>query len=217
MNINRRLTKIADFVNSHLFETYQNRKDRARLDQLLFHADYRWQHTLRVAQYGKVIAESEAADPELVLAACLLHDVAWFETDPDNSREHGRMGAAISRPILENLKFTPEQIENVVYSIASHVDVEHPESLEAQILRDADDIDRYGPYRILQWCYPDIGNYSKLGERLRDRIARLERYRQENHLFTGTGKQLFAEQLDLQISFFSEFVGENNLSIMPTI
>ena len=217
MNANNRLQKIADYVQSRLVDTYQKREDRERLDSLLFHADYRWQHTLRVSQYGKVIAESENANIELVLAACLLHDVAWFDTGIENSREHGRLGAQIARPLLKELSFRPSQIENICYAIASHVDVENPDGQEAKILHDADSVDRFGPYRVLQWCYPDLNDYYKLADKLRERITRLENYRDEILLFTQTGKQLFLEQLNLQIEFFCQFVGEKDLSIMPTL
>jgi hypothetical protein len=85
------------------------------------------------------------------------------------------------------------------------------------VLRDADNIDRYGPYRVLQWCFEDIDDYPTLAEKLRERIQRLEGYRQDNNLLTQTGRQLFIEQLDLQIAFFSQFVGEKDLTIMPNM
>ena len=108
---NARLQKIADLLDTYLHESYQKRskKDKANLDRYLSGVDYRWQHTLRVAQFGKVIAENEAADVELVVAACLLHDIAWFDTNAENSREHGRIGAEKARPILENLGYNPKQ------------------------------------------------------------------------------------------------------------
>jgi hypothetical protein len=151
------------------------------------------------------------------VAACLLHDVAWFDTNADNSREHGRIGAKTARPFLEGLGYTKDQIEKACYAIATHVDEDNPNILEAKILSDADNVDRFGPYRILQWCFSDIDNYDKLAAKLSERIHRLEHYRQENPLFTTTGQQLFAEQLNLQIRFFSEFVGEKELSVMPRL
>ena len=218
-NPNTRLQKIADFVQNYLKKSYKHRSDadRLNLDRFLSGVDYRWKHTLRVAQFGKVIAESESVDPELVVAACLLHDVAWFDTTAENSREHGRIGAEKARPLLKKLGFTAKQIDNICYSIASHVDEEHPTMLEAKILSDADNVDRFGPYRVLQWCFADIDDYDKLAAKLNERIQRLESYRQENPLFTATGKQLFEEQLNLQIAFFSEFVGEKALSVMPQL
>jgi hypothetical protein len=97
------------------------------------------------------------------------------------------------------------------------VDEDHPNTLEAKIVSDADNVDRFGPYRILQWCFSDINDYGKLAGKLSERIPRLEQYREENPLFTSTGQQLFAEQLNLQLRFFSEFVGEKKLSVIPQI
>ena len=215
--LNSRLQKISEFVLAYLENSYQNRsdEDKANLGRYLSNVEYRWKHTLRVAQFGKVIAENEAADVELIVAACLLHDVAWFDTNADNSREHGRIGADKARPLLESLGYNPEKIEKTCYAIGAHVDEDNPDTLEAKILSDADNVDRFGPYRILQWCFSDIDNYDKLAAKLSERIHRLEQYREENPLFTPTGRQLFAEQLNLQIRFFSEFVGEKELSVMP--
>ncbi|HTX91876.1 MAG TPA: HD domain-containing protein [Anaerolineales bacterium] len=217
--VNARLQKIADFVQKYLDQSYQKRSkaDKTNLDRYLLDADYRWKHTLRVAQFGKVIAENEGADVELVAAACLLHDVAWFDAHEENSREHGRLGSEKASGVLEKLGFSPEQIENICYSIAAHVDEDNPKTLEARILSDADNVDRFGPYRILQWCFSDIRDYEKLTAKLTERIQRLEQYREENPLFTATGQQLFAEQLNLQLRFFCEFVGEKALSVMPQI
>ena len=213
---NPRIEKIAQFVRARLDNLYRERTDREELDRYLSHADYRWQHTLRVAQYGKLIAEAEGADVELVVAACLLHDVAWF--DPmDNDRDHGRVGSDLARPFLKEIGYSNEQVETICHSIAVHVDVENPDGLEAKAVTDADNIDRFGPYRILQWCFSDIDDYARLTDKLRERIQRLEGYHRDNPLTTPTGRKLFAEQLDMQLAFFKAFVGEHEVSIMPRI
>jgi putative nucleotidyltransferase with HDIG domain len=216
---NSRLQNIAKFVQDYLLESYHNRSDadKTNLNRYLSNAEYRWKHTLRVAQFGKVIAENELVDVELIIAACLLHDVAWFDTNAENSRDHGRIGARNARPLLESLGYNQEQVVKTCYAIATHVDEDNPDSLEAKILSDADNVDRFGPYRILQWCFSDIEDYDKLAAKLSERIQRLEHYRRDNPLFTITGQQLFAEQLNLQIRFFSEFVGEKELSVIPQI
>jgi HD superfamily phosphohydrolase YqeK len=217
--INLRLQKISGFVETHLRESYQNRseKDKAHLNRYLLDDVYRWKHTIRVAQFGKIIAENEMVDIEMIVAACLLHDLAWFDTNADNSREHGRIGAEQARPFLKDLGYEQEQVEIICYAIATHVDEENPGSLEAKILSDADNIDRFGPYRILQWCFADIEDYDRLAAKLNERIHRLEHYREKNPLFTATGQQLFTEQLSLQIRFFKQFVGEKELTVMPRI
>ena len=214
---NERLDILAVYTRKHLESSYQKRKDKDKLRRFLSDFEYRWAHTQRVAQFGKLIAEAEAADVELVLAACILHDIAWFDVSGENSREHGTIGAEMVHPYLLSVGYSPEQVKNICYSIASHVTVEDPETLEASIVSDADNVDRYGPYRILQWCFSDIDDYGKLASKLTERIQRLEFYRENNPLDTETGKQLFAEQLQLQILFFSEFVGERKLTCLPQI
>jgi putative nucleotidyltransferase with HDIG domain len=216
---NSRLQKLSEYVHKYLNESYQSRsdEDKNNLVRYLSDAEYRWNHTLRVAQFGKVIAENESANVELIIAACLLHDIAWFDTNAVNSREHGRLGSKKAHHVLIKLGYTPSQIEKICYAISVHVDEENPSSLEAKILSDADNVDRFGPYRILQWCFSDIDDYNKLAAKLTERIQRLVHYRENNPLFTPTGQQLFSEQLSLQIRFFSEFVGEKELSIMPRI
>ena len=205
---NSRLQNISQYVQTYLNESYTKRTedDKINLHRYLLGTDYRWKHTLRVAQFGKVIAETEAADEELVVAACLLHDVAWFDTNAQNSRQHGRIGAEKARPLLESLGYSQPHINSICYSIAAHVDEDNPETLEAKVVSDADNVDRFGPYRILQWCFSDIDDYERLAAKLSERIHRLEQYREENPLFTPTGQQLFCE-----------FVGEREISVMPHI
>ncbi|MDO9130845.1 MAG: HD domain-containing protein [Anaerolineales bacterium] len=216
MDTNTRLQKIADFVRAHQQQTYLKHPDRAGLDRNLVDFDYRWRHTLRVAQWGKIIAEAEGADVVLVAAACLLHDVASFDVMPDD-RDHGRAGAEIARPLLEELGYTPEQVEAICYAVAAHADVENPETLEARVVTDADNMDRFGAYRVLYMCLPDIGDYDKLTEKLRKRIERLESYRSKSPLCTLTGQKLFAEQLDFQIAFFKKIIEEHDASVLPTL
>ena len=216
MDTNTRLQRIADFVRARQKEMYLKREDRAEFDRLLVGLDYRWRHTLRVAQWGKIIAEAEGADVELVVAACLLHDVASFDVMP-NDNDHGRVGAQIARPLLNETGYTPEQVENICTSVAEHADVADPSTLEARVVTDADNVDRFGAYRVLYMCLPDIGDYDKLTEKLRKRVERLESYRAKSPLYTATGQRLFAEQLDFQIAFFRKFVEEHEASVLPAL
>ena len=50
--------------------------------------DYRIEHTMRVANLGKRIAEAEGLDTEALAIACLLHDVSYCETM--NGREDAK-------------------------------------------------------------------------------------------------------------------------------
>jgi len=153
---------------------------------------------------------------ELVVAACLLHDVASFDVMP-NDNDHGRVGAQIARPLLKELGYTTEQVEAICYAVAEHADVKNPSTLEARVVTDADNVDRFGAYRVLYMCLPDIGDYDKLAEKLRQRITKLESYHARSPLCTATGQRLFAEQLDFQIAFFRKFVEEHEASVLPAL
>ena len=204
-----RLEKIAGFVAERL---EQMAADHPSPDR---DPAYRWEHTQRVAQYGRQLARAEGADIDVVVAACLLHDVSHF--DPlVNYNDHGRLGAEISRPFLETLGYTSEQIDDICYAIAMHVDGDagyaHEPTLEASIVSDADNIDRFGAYRILWWCVPEMNDLPALTEKLRQRLVRLEKYRHDNPLETVAGRLLFARQLDRQIAFFQDLITEAELT-----
>ena len=148
-----RIRKIADYARDYLFKMAGQREG------LSVDPDYRWQHTLRVVNIGKQIAESEGANLEHVLAGCLLHDLAHFDDD-DNYINHGRLAAHICRPFLENIGYSEEDINAICYAVAVHVDgesdFEHPQTVEAEIVSDADNIDRFSAYRILLYCQPEV-------------------------------------------------------------
>jgi uncharacterized protein len=208
-----RLAAIAAFVQAHL----EQKAEQFPSD--LHQPVYRWEHTLRVAQYGKTIAQAEGADVEAVVAACLLHDVAHFESD-DHYQDHGRRGAAIALPLLQELGYAQNVAENICFSVAAHVDgdsgFDHPMTLEAQCVTDADNVERFGAYRILQLCVPEMEDFPKLVDKLIHRIEKLREYRsQDKFLETHTGDQLFKTQLDRQIAFFQALIDEYEITRLP--
>jgi len=174
-----------------------------------------------VAYYGKLLAEAEGADAEIVVAACLLHDVAHFECD-NNYKDHGRHGARIARPILVEMGYDRDQVDNICFSVALHVDgdagYEHPMTLEAQCVTDADNIDRFGAYRILQWCQAEMNDFPRLIEKLSRRVEKLREYRAlPMQLETVTGDRLFKQQLDRQIGFFEALIDEFQITALPVL
>jgi hypothetical protein len=210
---NARLAKVARFARERMEKVASERGEAiARLE-------YRWFHTLRVANWGKRLAEAEEGNPEQTIAACLLHDIAVF--DAGEPGDHGRLGARISRPFLQELGYTPAQVDNICFAVATHVDgvadFEHPMKMEAKIVTDADNIDRFGPYRLVEYCLPHMQDYEKLIARLKDRLPTLERYRREQVLETRTGQEYFNQQLDLQIAVFKAMIAQYELTVLPNL
>ena len=211
--INDRLERIAQYARDHLYQSASDQPEQKHDPK------YRWEHTLRVSNYGKIIAEEEGADVGVVVTACLLHDIAHFE--PGVYKDHGRVGAAMSRELLEQMDFTSEQLDNICYSIAVHVDGEagfkHEETPEAPCVSDADNIDRFGALRILMYCAPELDDFFGLANKLQERLETLEKYRRDQVLETDSGNRLFNQQLDRQIEFFNTILCEKDRTELPVI
>lgn len=136
--------------------------------------------------------------------------------DPGDYRDHGRLAARLSRPILTELGYSPQEVEAICYAIAVHVDdkadFEHEPTLEAAIVSDADNVDRFGAYRILLWCANDLYNFEALVATLRERLERLYSYRGKRMMGTDAGQKLFDEHLERQITFFESVVAEQAIT-----
>ena len=129
-----------------------------------YEKEYRYEHSVRVANIGKYIAEKEGLDAEAMVVACLLHDISYCGKfkDSEDYRNHGRYSAKIARPFLEELGFEPDVIEDICYGIAIHADdkadFDGKRTAFALTVGDADNIDRFDAYRIfenLKWIKDD--------------------------------------------------------------
>lgn len=198
-----RLTAIRAFVRRRLKKAAKRRHHNNGAA-----ADLRWQHSLRVSRYGQIIAEAEGANVHLTTVACLLHDIARF--DPGATQDHGRRGARIARKHLQRWGYAPHEIEAVCYAIAAHVDEPQPETLLAQIVADADDIDRFGPYRTLtRWGRRALDDYAAAIEAAQAHLQMCRSYQQTPTMHTPTGQRLFDAQVAWRIDFFTALIAEH--------
>ena len=176
--------------------------------------DYRFEHSVRVANIGKIIAEKEGMDSEAMVIACLLHDISYineFKTR-EEARNHGRYSAKIARPFLEEIGMEPETIEDICYGIAIHVDDEadFPGERTAFALSvgDADNIDRFDAYRIfenLKWVKYDEMDLSEKKEHAQKMLEKLERFKNLDFA-TKTSKNMWIEKLDFQMDFYGKLL-----------
>lgn len=174
---------------------------------------YRFEHTLRVAHIGAELARKEGLDEEALTIACLLHDIAYSKEIPAGGwNEHGRVGARMARPFLESLELAPKTVNEILYGIAIHVDdvadFEGERTPLALSVSDADNVDRFGAFRIYD-AMRCAGFYDmSLEEKLdwtRRRIPALERLR-ETDFATETAKALWLENINYQIDFFTRLL-----------
>jgi len=175
-----------------------------------------------VAQYGKTIAEGEGINAEHAIVGCLLHDIAYFfEDETGDWKNHGREGARIARPILLDAGYSEAETAEIAHAIAVHVDgepdVPHPHTPLADLVSDADNVDRFSAYRCVLWCMTERDDFQAMADMLRERIERLQQYAEKNPLDTPTGQRLFAEKVEMQLAFFREIVRDAERTHLPTL
>lgn len=106
-------------------------------------------HILRVLRMAERLAALEQADPEIVRAAVLLHDAVDPDLDPaEHARvSHHHASARFARRVLLAEGWSEERIQAVEHCIRAHRfrdDREPPQTIEAQVLFDADKLDAIG-------------------------------------------------------------------------
>lgn len=175
-------------------------------------AAYRLEHSYRVANIAKGIAEKEGFDVTDAVIAGLLHDIAYCEemVTNDDRRNHGRRGAEIARPFLESLGLSADRINAICYGIAIHVDdtssFEWERTPFSETVGDADNIDRFDVYRIYEIL--QLQKFSEMTllqkkERVDTALNRMRSLR-EMKLGTPTAQTLWLQRLDYYISFYEK-------------
>lgn len=174
--------------------------------------DYRLEHSYRVANIAKAIAEAEGFDVTYAVIAGLLHDISYCEemVTREDRLNHGRRSAAIARPFLETLGLGADDVNEICYGIAIHVDDEADFAWErtafAETVGDADNIDRFDVYRIyesLQYIQFSEMPLAEKQELVNSTINKLTRYKKMK-LGTEAAKKLWIERLDYQLSFYAK-------------
>ena len=172
--------------------------------------NYRLEHAYRVANLCRLVAEKEGLDAEGLAIGGLLHDVSYRE--PMDSQEawqdHGRTAARIARPFLETLDLTAEQVQEICYGIAVHVDdkADFPgeNTVFARTIGDCDNLDRYDAYRIYETLEND--GYSKLSLEEKKKLVerRLEGFSRclEMELATRTASEIWQEEMKFAMAFY---------------
>lgn len=126
------------------------RKLTAYMESCMMDPAHDREHVFRVLYGALAIAEGETVDYDVLIAACLLHDVGRPEQLADPSLDHAEAGAEKAYRFLLEQGFPEEQSERVRACIRTHRFRKGcaPESVEAKILFDADKLDAAGALGI---------------------------------------------------------------------
>ena len=217
MTNEERISRAEAFLKDRFAESEALRKNPAD-------RNYRLEHSYRVANIAKGIAEREGFDVTQTVIAGLLHDIAYCEEmqTREDWKNHGRRSAAIARPFLESLGYDEAAVNQICYGIAIHVDdkadFEWERTAFSETVGDADNIDRYDAYRIHEGLiyqkYREISLKEKR-ETVESTLQRLRELKQER-FGTPTAQRLWEQRLDFNIVFYEKLKAQldNSTSIL---
>ncbi len=183
-------------------------------------------HILRVLSLAERIAVAEGADMHVVRTATLLHD--WGRAEAERQRgDHAAEAAQRARGLLQGAE--PAWIEAVVHAIAAHRfrAAPAPQTLEAQVLFDADKLDAIGAIGVARayayggahqqrlWAPPeavDVARWELEGDDpvhhtpVHEFLVKLSRLKER--LYTNTGRAIAEERHCYMADFFRRLDAE---------
>ena len=133
-------------------------------------------HTYIVYQYANLLLYGEGGSREVVILACILHDVGWSTipedqqikaygpnmTDPEAKRKHEVEGASIARRILSQVGWNGSLVQKIAAIIDGHDTTLEARSLEDAITKDSDKLFRLSACGVRIDCerfHVDPGEY----------------------------------------------------------
>ena len=186
------------------------------------------QHIYRVLYNALLIAkEEESVDHDVLITACLLHDIGRKEQFADPTLCHAAVGSEKARGFLLQHGFSGEFADQVAHCIVTHRfrKANPPQTIEAKILFDADKLDATGAIgiaRTLQFkadthapiytVRPDGSVSNGEGEEgssfFREYQFKLKKL--YDRFFTQTGARLAQERRQIARDFYESLYREVN-------
>jgi uncharacterized protein len=166
-----------------------------------------FEHTLRVYETCTYIGSKKGADMSILLPAALLHDIGRAYP------RHAYYGSKLAEAILLENKYSIEKIEKICNAIETHSFSEKkiPNSLEAQILSDADKLDAMGAigmYRTAIFNAMSQGNLETTIKHFHKKLLKLK-----DLLYTDTAQQLAQSRHEFMKEFLNQIEIELNMAI----
>lgn len=158
-------------------------------------------HILRVIRLCEEIGRTEGADMRVLIPAALFHDVAR-PAEKETGIPHQEEGARIAEEYLRQAGYDAERTRAIVHAIRTHrfSTGPEPETLEAQVLSDADKLDAMGAVGIAR-TFLRAGEHGEGIEgavgHFHDKLLKLR-----GLMYTNTAREM-AEQ---RHAFLQEFV-----------
>lgn len=104
------------------------------------------EHVKRVVKTAKQLCDKENADIAIVLPAAYLHDCFTYPKDHPNRKQSSAIAAKKAIAYLESIQYPQHYHDAIAHAIEAHSFSANirPNTLEAQIVQDADRLDALG-------------------------------------------------------------------------
>ena len=183
-------------------------------------------HICRVLNVALEIAEGEEnVNYDVLIAACLLHDISRAEQYENPAVDHAKAGAQKAYTFLKENGFDEEFSRSVFHCIRTHRfrGNDAPETIEAKILFDADKIDATGTLgiaRTLQYkagfseplySFDENGNVSDGTDDKQPSFFQEYKFKLErvyDRIITKSGKRIANERRKSAVSFYESMLSE---------
>jgi uncharacterized protein len=108
------------------------------------------EHIRRVVRNARAIAAAEGGLLEVVIPAAWLHDCIVLPKDSGERASASRLAAEAATAFLKEIEYPAEYLPGIAHAIEAHSFSANipPETLEAQIVQDADRLDAIGAIGI---------------------------------------------------------------------
>src|ERR1017187_3954154 len=115
-------------------------------------------HVKRVVAIAKKLSLEENANLEVVVPAAYLHDCVYISKTDQRRSQASRISADRAIELLKDWKYSEELFPAIHHAISAHSFSANipPETIEAQVVQDADRIDAMGAIGIFR-CFAFSG------------------------------------------------------------
>jgi uncharacterized protein len=158
------------------------------------------------------LSEGLQVNMRVLEAAALLHDIGR-QREAESNISHSLLSGIMSQECLRDLEYTKEEIEEIVDAIRTHRYSENiePNSIEGQILSDADKIDALGAIGIYRAIVQSAASGKGIQGFLNHADEKLLRLK--DLMYTTPAKQLAAERHEILSIFVEQLRHESSNNI----
>lgn len=159
-------------------------------------------HTGRVVRLCEQLGAREGADMAVLIPAALFHDIAR-PLEEETGVPHEEEGARIAAAYLRSVRCPEDRIAGIVHAIRAHRYSSGiaPETLEARVLSDADNLDAMGAVGIARTFIragEHGGGIADATAHFHDKLLNLR-----DLMYTKTAREIAAKRHALLVAFLA--------------